>query len=237
MSERLLAVIPARGGSKELPLKALLPLAGRPLIAHSIELARRCPQIVRLIVSTDSEEIAETARSHGADVPFLRPADLARDETPMWPVVRHALAAVGESYDAVLLLQPTSPLRLPEDVTAATTLLAGCPDADGVVGVSDAHPNPIWTARTIRDGFLEALVPDAAYSRRQDVPRVVAVNGALYLWQADFIRDHIDDPSTVGRYLPLEIPGRRAMDIDTAADLETAEVLLRSGLVSLPWLD
>src|SRR3954451_10687616 len=108
MSETL-AVVPARGGSKGLPGKNIRPLAGLPLLEHSVKLAQLCPEIDRTIVSTDSEEIAEIARAVGAEVPFLRPAKLARDETPMLPVLRHALGELDGAWDLVLLLDPTSP--------------------------------------------------------------------------------------------------------------------------------
>src|SRR5438132_8645551 len=117
---KLLGGIPARGDSKGLPGKNLKPLGGLPLIGHSIELARHCPVITRLIVSTDSTEIAAAAAALGAPTRFLRPAELARDETPMWPVIRHALESIenleSARYDYVLLLDPTSPFRFPEDV-------------------------------------------------------------------------------------------------------------------------
>jgi CMP-N,N'-diacetyllegionaminic acid synthase len=240
MSAELLALIPARGGSKELPGKALRTLAGRPLIAHSIELALRCPEVARVVVSTDSEQIAATAESLGADVPFLRPAELAGDETPMWPVVRHALATLdpdGALYEAVLLLQPTSPARLPEDVSGALALLHGRPDADGVLGVSTPRLNPIWAAVVERDRRLEPLVAEGnSYARRQDVPRVLQVNGSLYLWRTGFVRAHEQDPWGAATLLGWEIPELRAIDIDTAEDLRLAELLLEAGLVRLPWV-
>src|SRR5262249_10695504 len=134
-----LAVIPARGGSKGVPGKNIRTLSSLPLIAHSLRLAALCPEIDRTVVSTDSDAIAEVARAEGGDVPFLRPAALARDETPMLPVLRHALDALdphSEIYTRLLLLDPTSPGRLPEDVARAHVLLAAESDADGVVAVS-----------------------------------------------------------------------------------------------------
>ncbi len=235
----LLALIPARGGSKGVPGKALRPLAGLPLIAHSIELARRCPEIERLVVSTDSAEIAAAARTLGAEVPFLRPAALAQDETPMWPVVRHALAELdpeASRYATLLLLQPTCPGRLPADVSRAAALLASRADVDGVIGVSEPSFNPISDAVVESDGVLRRLVPDGArYSRRQDVPRVLRINGSLYLWRCAFIRSHEQEPADA-RYLGCEIPDRRAIDIDSEADLELAELVIRERLVDLPWL-
>jgi CMP-N,N'-diacetyllegionaminic acid synthase len=123
----VLAVIPARGGSKGVPGKNIRPLAGLPLIGHSIRLAKLCAEIAECVVSTDSAEIAEVARECGAEVPFLRPAELARDDTPMWPVLQHALSEMesiaNRRYGSVLLLSPASPGRLPEDVSKAIDLL------------------------------------------------------------------------------------------------------------------
>src|SRR5580704_14416569 len=123
----VLAVIPARGGSRGLPNKNIATLAGLPLIAHSIRLSQLCAEITSCIVSTDSNEIAAVARDYGAEIPFLRPAELAQDDTPMWPVIRHALVEMEKrerlQYGSVLLLSPTSPGRLPEDVSSAIHLL------------------------------------------------------------------------------------------------------------------
>src|SRR5207253_2702102 len=123
--------------------------------------ASLCPQIARTIVSTDSEEIARVAREHGGDVPSLRPPELARDETPTWPVLRHALEQVdpdGERFGYLVLLEPTSPARLPEDLTGTVRLLAERVDADGVVSVSEPASNPIWLAMVEQGGVLEPLI-------------------------------------------------------------------------------
>src|SRR5436190_9337115 len=146
MKRTTLAVIPARGGSKGLPGKNVRPLAGLPLIEHSLRLARLCPELGRTIVSTDSDGIAEVARAAGGEVPFRRPDDLARDDTPMLPVLRHALEELdpaGAEYEFVLLLDPTSPGRLPEEVSRAHDMLVERTDADGVVAVSEPGFNPI----------------------------------------------------------------------------------------------
>ena len=140
----LLGVIPARGGSKGLPGKNVRPFAGLPLIAHTILFAKLCPEITRTIVSTDSPDIADVAKSFGAEVPWLRPAELSRDDSPLWPALRHALARMEEDegvrYDAVLLLDPTSPAREPEDVSGALRRLEACPEVDGVVFVKSHVP-------------------------------------------------------------------------------------------------
>src|SRR5579864_9092350 len=142
----LLAVIPARLGSKGLPRKNIRPFAGLPLIAHSIKFAAMCSEVDRCVVSTESEQIAEVARAHGGDVPFIRPAELATDGAPTSPVLQHALHQVeqqeGKKYGGVLLLQPTSPVRLPGDLSDAVKLLEAHADAVGVVAVAETAFNP-----------------------------------------------------------------------------------------------
>lgn len=237
----LLAVVPARGGSKGLPGKNLRPFMGLPLIAHSILFAKLCPEIDRCIVSTDSPEIAEAARRYGAEVPFLRSPELAQDDTPMWPVVRHALAQVereeGRIYDAVLLLDPTSPAREPSDVTGAAQRLEEQPSADGVIAVSRPAFNPIWLCVVERDGWMAQLMEEGKqFQRRQHVPTVYRINGALYLWRAPFVRASEGPWQAKGRHLIYEIPELRAMAIDTAEQFVGAEALVKAGLITLPWL-
>lgn len=233
-----LAVIPAREGSKGLPGKNVRTLAGLPLIEHSLRLAALCPAIARTVVSTDSESIARVARAAGADV-LERPAELAQDETPMLPVLRHVLEqldAASERYAFLLLLDPTSPGRLPEDVALAHKLLAARPDADGVVSVSEPGFNPIWHAVVERNGLIEQLLPEGrTYTRRQDVPHVLRIIAALYLWRTDFLLRE-KDTWLNGRHVPLEIPELRAFHIDTEDDLRLCELVLGSGMVKLPWL-
>lgn len=238
----MLAVIPCRGGSKGLPSKNIRVLAGLPLIGHSIRFAAFCPEITRYIVSTDSEEIRSVARDLGAEVPFLRPAELARDSTPMWPVLQHALAEMESRehcfYNSVLLLSPTSPGRLPEDVTEATRLLEQDDCAAGVVAVSEPAFNPRWTCiDKAKDGYMRQSFPNGEqYERRQDVPPIYRINGMLYLWR----RDHVANSEKPGYFERphrlLNIPDVRAIDIDTAADFHLAELKLRDGLIRLPWL-
>jgi CMP-N,N'-diacetyllegionaminic acid synthase len=236
----LIAMIPARGGSKGLPGKNARLFAGKPLIAHAILLAQQCPEVERIVVSTDSPEIAATARAYGAEVPFMRPPELALDDTPLWPVLRHALAAMdaaGAATHTVVLLDPTAPCRLPEDVRAAYARLSASPEADGVIGVSKQPYNPIWYSVVERDGWMADLIPGAsAYSRRQDVPPVYRINGTLYFWRAEFMRAHADDWRRHGKYLIHETPDDISISIDTLEQFEQAERLVRSGRVRLPWL-
>jgi N-acylneuraminate cytidylyltransferase len=224
-----------------LPGKNIRPFAGLPLIAHTILFAKSCPEIDRCIVSTDSEEIARVASQFGGDVPFLRPSELAGDDTPMWPVLRHALAwdeqHGGAQYDMLLLLDPTSPAREPSDVTGALNRLRRRPDADGIIGVSQPDFNPIWNCVVERDGWMESLISqDAEYNRRQDVPPVYRINGSMYLWRAQFVRSEEFSWRRSGRHLMYEIPEARALSIDTAVEFERAELLVKNGFIDLPWL-
>lgn len=241
-AERVLAVIPARGGSKGLPGKNVRLFAGLPLIAHSIRCAKMCPQIDRCVVSTDSADIAAVARQHGGEAPFLRPPELARDESPIWPVLQHALGAVEESeraaYAFVVLLDPTSPSREPSDVAEALRRLRATPGADGIIGVSRPEFNPIWHCVVERAGWMADLIEAGArYQRRQDVPPVYRINGSLYLWRAAFIRATFDGSWRLrGRHLLYEIPETRAMSIDTVEQFERAERLVTQGAIAFPWL-
>ena len=235
-------MIPARGGSKGLPGKNIRPFAGLPLIAHTILFAKMCPEIDRCIVSTDSPEIAQVAQQFGAEVPFIRPSELAQDGTPMWPVIRHALNAmeqhVDEKYESLLLLDPTSPARIPVDVTEAFASLHEHPDAAGVIGVSKPDFNPIWTCVVVNDGWMTGLLDgDKEYGSRQEVPPVYRINGSLYIWRAKFVREHPDSWKSAGNYLVHEIPESRAMSIDDADQFQRAELLIDNGLINFPWLE
>lgn len=240
-TKQVLAVIPARGGSMGLPRKNLRAFVGVPLIGHSILYAKLCKEITRIIVSTDSPEIAATAREYEADVPFIRPSDLAQGTTPMWPVLRHALATLenqeGISYEFLILLDPTSPAREPADITNALRRLEAAPEADGIVSVSQPPFNPMWHCVIEREGWVEDLFDGAArYDRRQDVPPVYRINGALYIWRTGFVRREERGWRSYGRHLLYEIPEARAMSIDDLQQFEQAEFLVRTGQIKFPWL-
>ncbi|OIO06319.1 MAG: hypothetical protein AUJ52_12475 [Elusimicrobia bacterium CG1_02_63_36] len=235
------AVIPARGKSRGLPDKNLRKLAGLPLIAHSILLARSLPEIDACVVSTDSPNIRETAEDFGASVFGLRPAELAGDETPMWPVLRHALEttceALKRSFDFLLLLDPTSPTRSPEQVTKALKRLAGSPEADGIVSVSQPDFNPVWHGVLEKNGWMEDLDDRAVgIQRRQDAPRILRINGLLYAWRTRFVRE---SPSWrgAGRHLAFETPESQAVSIDTPEQFARTDALIRGGFLKLPWLE
>lgn len=240
MKPRVLAVVPARGGSSGLPSKNVRPFAGLPLIAHSLRCAAMTPAITRTVVSTDSAEIAAVSRAHGGDVPFLRPAELAQSDTPMWPVLRHALAeaekAEGAPYDFLVLLDPTSPTRTPEELESALKRLTADRDAAGIVSVSAPAYSPIWHTVVEKDGAMADFLDGSRYARRQDVPRVLVINGLLYAWRADFVRTSASGWRGQGRHLMLETPALRACSIDTLEEFAAMEALVKASLVSLPWL-
>lgn len=234
----ILAVIPARGGSKGLPGKNTRLLSGLPLIAHSLQLAKLCPEISRCIVSTDAAAIRDVALAHGGDVPFLRPAELAGDDTPMTPVLQHALREIeraeGRRYGSLLLLDPTSPGRLPDDVTRAVAMLETDAQAQGVMSCSKPTFNPFWVGVVEKDRYLAPAFPGPEYARRQDVPTFLRINGALYLWRRDFIERGAswrDEP-----HRALEMPEARSFSIDDLYEFQLAEQLIAAGLVELPWL-
>ncbi|WP_395404729.1 cytidylyltransferase domain-containing protein [Arthrobacter sp. UC242_113] len=238
---RVLAVIPARGGSKGLPGKNIRPLMGKPLLAHSVALAALLGDSVRCIVSTDDEAIAETARAAGAEVPFLRPAELASDTAPMSVVLRHALATMEEvdsvAYDMVLLLDPTSPTRTPERVREAIDALVATPELDGVVAVSEPFFNPTWVGvrpETDGPGLVRYFEEGTGVVRRQDVPRYMRINGSFYVWRADFIRRLETSWFDEGRHGFVEIPETHAFSIDDEHEFRLVEAVVGAGLAPLP---
>jgi CMP-N,N'-diacetyllegionaminic acid synthase len=232
---KVLGVITARGGSKGLPGKNLKPLAGRPLIAYTIDAARESRALDRVILSTDDEAIAAAGRSCGCDVPFMRPADLARDETPHLPVMQHAVQWLRErdryEPDAVMILQPTSPLRRAQDIRDSIGLLEKS-GADSVVSVSEvpAHFNPMRTLRVEEDGtatlFVSGEPVRRRINRRQDMPAAWTMNGAIYLFRADVIGGR--EPSLYGnRTAAYVMPPQFAVSIDSLDDWTQAEDALR----------
>lgn len=240
---RVLAVIPARGGSRGLPGKNIRPLAGLPLIAHSIRAAAMIPIVTRCVVSTDSEEIAEVARAQGGDVPFLRPDELARDDTPMAPVISHALATIeqeeGRAYDTVLLLDPTSPSRLPNQIEDAAHRLFADERLDGMLSVSEPTFNPTWVGvNESKAGSLERYYAiGAGITRRQDAPRYLRINGNFYLWKSAFVRRVKTSWFDEGKHGGVEIPESQAFSIDDESEFRIVEALLAAGLLRMPWME
>lgn len=224
---RVLAVIPARGGSKGLPNKNRLPFAGKPLVAWTIAAAQKAACIDRVVVSTDDPAIAEIARTYDCPVPFMRPADLATDQATLEAVVLHAMDTVGDAFDAVVLLQPTSPLRTAADIDSCvgTWLRSNAPVC---VAVSPAMQSPFKMFTVGTDGQLEPLLTEGAASRRrQDFPAVYAEAGAIYVARTDWFRQHrrFISPDASAYVLDQE----RSIDIDTEWQFRAAEALVSVG--------
>ncbi len=227
----VLALIPARGGSKGLPGKNIKPLAGFPLIAYSVAAGLQSKLVTRTIVSTDSEEIAAVARQRGAEVPFLRPAELAQDRTTDWPVFEHALRALksAEGYqpDILVQLRPTSPFRPLGCVDQAVSQLLEDPSADSVRTVTPSGENPYKMWRLV-DGHMEPLITcDLAepYNMpRQALPATYWQTGHLDVFRRTTV---LDKRSLSGdRILPLVIDRCYAIDIDNQEQWDMAQWLL-----------
>lgn len=223
-----LYIIPARGGSKGIPRKNIKPLGGRPLIAYAIDAALEAgaaPQSI--ILSTDDEEIAATARSLGLPTPYMRPAALGADTTGSREVILDVMDwadARGIEYDCVVLLQPTSPFRTADDIRR--TLAAYRPDIDMAVTVTAASSNPYYNCfETDSEGFVTISKGDGLYTRRQDAPPAWEFNGAVYVINPASLRRQ--PIGAFRRRVPVEMPRERSLDLDTPMDWAVAEYLIQ----------
>ena len=232
----ILAVIPARGGSKGVVRKNIRPICGKPLIAYTIETALAARHLLhRTIVSTDDPEIAAVAREHGADVPFLRPAELAGDKMPMLPVLQHAVSFIETQDDIkldwVLLLQPTAPLRALDDIEASLNVAYrnNCDSVISVVQVFAEHP--ILMKRIEDNQLLPYCVEEKEGTRRQDYrPPAYMRNGAIYLTRRDVL---MEKGSIWGQVIcPYVMPAERSVSIDSELELKLVELLVQEQIES-----
>jgi N-acylneuraminate cytidylyltransferase len=229
--QAVLGVIAARGGSKGLPRKNILPIGGKPLVAWSVLAASQSRLLDRTVVSTDDPEIADVARSCGGDVPFMRPPELATDEVPIVDVVLHAAGQLDGSYHYVVLLQATSPLRIAQDIDGAIDR-CGHLRAPSCVSVARVTKGPWWMYSIDQNQRLRPLAgPTDLRSRRQDFPPLFMPNGAVYVAELNWLRRvrHFYNEETVAYEMPIE----RSVDVDTIVDLKTAEALLGSTWVAV----
>lgn len=222
---RYLVVIPARGGSKGIPKKNIKPFAGKPLIYYTIEVARAIVPDEDICVSTDDEEIIQVVESYGLRVPFKRPHELATDTAGTYEVLLHALNYYeqhGKHYDALILLQNTSPFRTAEHVREAMKLYT--PEVDMVVSVKECRANPYYCVfeETI-DGYLHVCKGDGSIYRRQDAPKVYEYNGAIYIINTQSLKkQHMHQFSKRIKYVMDE---RASYDLDTLNDWMIAELI------------
>jgi len=228
-THEILGVIPARGGSKGIPRKNIKVLKGKPLIAYTIEVAKQSSLISHLIVSTDDKETAEIARAYGAEVPFLRPKELARDKTPGLPVIQHAIrfmeGKLGTEFDYVVILQPTSPLRTVEDIDKTIQLLIDT-GADSAVSLveTEASSHPMKMKKLDGSRVLPYSIAEPEGIRRQDLPTVYKRSGAVYAQTRKLVIDKgmLYGDHIVGHVVPQE----RSIDIDDEFDWIRAEYML-----------
>ncbi len=238
-SSAFVALIPARAGSKRLKAKNVLPLAGHPVLAYTVAGALASGLFRRVVVSTDSVEIAEVARHYGAETPFLRPASMALDLSPDIEWVRHALEtllAEGPTFDGFALLRPTSPFRLPETLARAMAQFRRHPEADSLRAVEPAkqHPGKMWS---LKGDFMEPFLDDGGAqppwhsSAYQALPPVYAQNASLEIaWNKTVL-----EKGTIAgtRILPFLTEGHEGFDINRPEDFLLAEALVAKGMASL----
>lgn len=224
--KRVIAVIPARGGSKSVPGKNIRPLAGKPLLAWSIEIARQVSEIDRIIVSTDDPKIASVGRTHGAEI-YARPPHLATDEALVIDALKdllQTLQAERETPEWVILLEPTCPLRTADDVRHCLKLVAQGV-YDSVATFKDAELNPHRAWRLIDDVpevFISGAIP---WLPRQKLPKAYQLNGAVYVFRANLLAEEARS-LLVGRLGAVLMPRERSQDIDDSLDFTIVEALL-----------
>lgn len=222
---KILGVIPARGGSKGVERKNIRLVAGKPLIAYSIEAAKHARSLTRFVVSTEDAEIAAVAKNFGAEV-IARPKEIAEDTTPMVDVIKHVFHCFenrGETFDAGLILQPTAPLRTAEDIDLAIEIFekSNARSLVSVYQVSDCHPARMYR---IEEGVLIPLQEEPKQRLRQALPPIFHRNGAIYLFRKSLLAEG----SLMGdRPLPFVMPRETSINIDEEIDLDLADLLLR----------
>lgn len=225
---RVTALIPARGGSKRLPRKNIKLLVDKPLIAWSIEVAKACKYVDRVIVSTDDEEIKKISEQYGAEVPFLRPDYLSNDHASSFDVIKHAIdfLTLSRSNELIVLLQPTSPLRLASEIDTALEFFVQ-KDAKGVVSISETEHSPMWSNTLPEDGCMSDFIrPEVQGKRSQDLPSFFRLNGSIYIYETLALLEKgaiFFDEYVYGFETSLET----SIDIDTEFDFVIAEALLR----------
>lgn len=222
-NKSVLAILPARGGSKGLPGKNIKPVGGKPLIAWTIEAAQQSKFIDRVILSSEDEDIINVAKQYGCDVPFVRPVELAQDDSSAIDTVLHALHLLPH-YDITVLLQPTCPLRTAADIDSTISNMFA-KKARSCVSVTTPDKSPYWMYTTSRYGRLKTLLDnELAAKQRQELPEVYVLNGAVYAICTDYLmntRNFVPDGT-----VPYVMSKEHSVDVDYQIDLELVEFLL-----------
>jgi len=230
--KKILAIIPARGGSKGLPGKNIKELCGKPLIAWSIEHAQKSKYVDELFISTDSQEIADVAEHFGAPCPELRPAELARDTAPSSEFIVYTLEKMkkeGKSFDYFILLEPTSPLRDVEDVDKSIEMLVDNPVAESVMGVVRAEDsNPAFMVKIGEGGLMIPFMGKAETLRRQDIPDAYYFEGTVYLSKCDAYMEK--KAFYHDKTLPYVVPKWKSFEIDDIIDFTIIEAIMKMKL-------
>ncbi|GMB01707.1 acylneuraminate cytidylyltransferase family protein [Pelosinus sp. IPA-1] len=223
-SKKVLGIIPARGGSKGIPGKNIIDLAGKPLIAWTIEAAKKSKYIDRLVLSSDDDDIIRVATQCGCEVPFKRPDEFAKDNTPGIDPVLHAISMLP-GFDYIILLQPTSPLRTAEDIDGCIEYCM-IKQANCCISVTEPDKSPFWMYHINSQGILEPILQtdNEVATRRQDLPVVYALNGAVYVAKCDWLITNKSflSKETVGYAMSKD----HSIDIDSLRDLQLAKLLL-----------
>ena len=227
----MLAIIPARGGSKGLPGKNIRELRGKPLIAHTIEAALTSKEITQIVISTDDEDIAEVCRKYDVDIPFMRPIELAGDTSLIVDTYTYTVDRINKeqnkNYDSMVALLPTCPLRDGNDIDKAISIFKD-KSADSVISYYEA-PHPVqWYRYLDEDGVLRAVFPEGdKLANRQEERKTYLPNGAIYVFKMDLLRQRIyySDKS-----YPYIMPAEKSVDIDTLHDFMMAECMMASGV-------
>jgi len=224
---KIVCVIPARGGSKGIPRKNIKLLAGKPLIAYTIVQALRSQYIDKTLVSTDDQEIADISRQYGAEVPFMRPADLAGDHVATIDVLLHAVQWMEKQekydFDILVLLHATTPLRSVDDINSCIKMLVET-KADNVFSVTEAHRNPYFNMVEAGDDGIATLAKKGDYATRQSAPKVYDMNASIYVWWKDVLKN--EKKIFLKKSRIYIMPKERSIDIDDDLDFKVAEFLL-----------
>jgi CMP-N,N'-diacetyllegionaminic acid synthase len=225
---KVVCVIPARGGSKGIPRKNIKELAGKPLIAYTIEQALQSKYIDRVIVSTEDIEIANISKQYRAEVPFMRPDDLAGDQVGTVDVLLHAINWFEEhkyDFDILVLLHTTTPLRVSKDIDACIELLHGT-KSDNVFSVTESHRNPYFNMVEIDKEGKVKLAKEGAFNTRQSAPRVYDMNASIYVWWKEILKK--EKKIFLSGSKIFEMPKERSIDIDDDFDFRMAEYFLKN---------